>query len=85
MRLWAAQRASRAQLMLLGWLLQYKHNQGAHCLADRAGYRHCLTTQNVSVSHQPQYILSRLISNILGKVSAERITLSSHLALSLPP
>lgn len=57
----------------------------SQCLTDRAGWRHCLATQNMSVSHQPQHILSLLISNILGKVSAERITLSSHLALSLPP
>lgn len=55
------------------------------CLTDQAGWRHCLATQNVSVSHQPQHILSLLISNIPGRVSAERITLFSHLALSLPP
>lgn len=54
------------------------------CLTDQAGWRHCLATQNVSVSHQPQHILSLLISNDPGRVSAERITLFPHLALSLP-
>lgn len=34
LRLWAAQRASRAQLVLLGWLLQYKHDQGAHSVSQ---------------------------------------------------
>lgn len=55
------------------------------CLTDWAGQSHCLAMQNMSVCHQPQHVLSLLISNIPGRVSAERITLFSHLTLSLPP
>lgn len=47
------------------------------CLTDRADWRHCLAIQNMSVSHQPQHILTLLISNISARVSAERIKIFS--------
>lgn len=85
MRLWAAQRASRAQLVLLGWLLQYKHNQGAHSVSQIELVEGTVSQHRTCLSLTSHSTFSLLISNILGKVSAERITLSSHLALSLPP
>lgn len=54
------------------------------CLTDRADWRHSLAIQNVSVSHQPQHILSLLISNIPARVSAERIKLFSPCSLPVP-
>lgn len=55
------------------------------CLTDRAGWSHCLATQNVSVSHQPQHVLSLLISNIPGRVSWKDYTVFSPCPLPSSP